>query len=92
MRKIIDGLVILLVIGLFVGLGSIAFEALKQQANKEKEAREYIGERVVINNDTLVIVNFKLGSIYDEESGFILSNGAIADKNLVLKNLIYEKD
>ena len=79
---IIFGLLLCIVIG-------IPVTANMQESDDYNEHRKYVGENIVLNDDTVQVLEWRTGR-YDNNRGYVLSNGLTVDELIVYKNVIYD--
>lgn len=78
---IIFGLLLCIIIGIPVA-------ANMQESDDYNEHRRYVGESIVLN-DTVQVLEWRTGR-YDNNRGYVLSNGLTVDELIVYKNVIYD--
>lgn len=73
--------ILLLLISLSLFMFFVCINSLKES---NKRAKSFIGKKVIVDSDTLTIINYK------NEFNFVLSNGVVVNKKIVENFLIKE--
>lgn len=88
MGKIIDRITPLIIIGFFIGLPiMLCWDKNNQEQNDYNEHKQYINKNIVLNNDTVQVLEWRTGR-FDKNRGYVLSNGLTVDELIVYKNVI----
>lgn len=88
MGKFFDKYTSLIIIGFFIGFPILlCYIANSDEQNDYNEHRKYVGKNIVLNNDTVQVLEWRTGR-YDKNRGYVLSNGMTVDELIVYKNII----
>ena len=81
----------LIIIGFFIGFPVLlCYVANSDEQNDYNEHRTYVGKNIVLNNDTVQVLEWRTGR-YDKNRGYVLSNGMTVDELIVYKNVINDE-
>lgn len=85
MKKIIGEILVFVIIVVSFGFMVLATaENISHLREHRKFVKEHIGKTIVIQQDTLVILNYQKGR-FGNSCGFTLSNGALVSEQFVKK-------
>lgn len=80
-KELFSKFIVLIMVGIIIFLGIMASKEKRKQLAP-------IGQTVVINSDTLTVVNFEGGG-YGKPSGYRLSNGILVNRKIIDNHEIY---